>query len=80
MIFNEAEQLVIELKVLLTDEYWGDIYFLTQDMSLPEAERGYDVYVEYHGEFDFDLSKVLVDYCKTKTVTIAFPTRQIIIY
>ena len=80
MILNEAEQLVTNLKAILTDEYWGDIYYLTQDMSLPEAERGYDVYVEYHGEFNFDSAKVLMDYCKTKTVTLAFLTHQIIIY
>ena len=80
MTLNEAENLTTDLKALLTNEYWGHIYYLTQDMSLPEAERGYDVYVEYYGEFNFDLAKVLIDYCKTKTVTMAFLTHQMIIY
>ena len=76
----EAENLIIDLKSILIDEYWGDIYCLLQNALLSEIDREYDVYIEYRGEFNFDLTKALIDYCKTKTITLAFSTHQIIIY
>ena len=80
MTFTEAENLVTDLKSILINEYWGDIYYLMQNALLPEVDQEYDIYVEYHGEFNFDLSKVLIDYCKDKTITFALQTYQIIIW
>ena len=76
----EAENLTTDLKSTLTDEYWGDIYYLMQNALLLEADREYDVYVEYHGELNFDLTKILINYCKDKIITLAFQTHQIIIW
>lgn len=81
MKLEEAEQIVSELKQRLVPSsigYWGDIYIQTQDNNLPPHEREYEIYIEYIGEFNFEEFKTLMEFLPKKTLTIAFPTRQII--
>jgi len=76
----KAQETVKNLKDILTDKYWSDIYYTIQNESLPQEEREYDVYIEYNGEFDLNKMNMLITLFPTYTFTLALQTRQIIIW
>ena len=83
MNFIKAENLVTDLKARYQDDvFFSDIYFSPQDMSLAEAEREYDVYIEYNGEFLIErVTQLIASFPQYVTaLTMAFSTRQLIIW
>lgn len=75
----EAQETVSNLKNILTDAYWGDIYYLAQDESLTLESREYEVYIEYLGDLDINAVQRLITLLLGRTVTLAMGTRQIIV-
>ena len=80
MKLEKAKETVANLKASLVDPYWGHIYHLCQNGLLPEANREYDVYVEYSGDFNLDHFGELLNLLGGLTYTLAIPTHQIIIW
>lgn len=80
MKLQKAQEIVVNLKQTLTNPYWGDVYHLRQNGLLPEVDWEYDVYIEYHGEFDTARFAELLNLVGGLTYTIAISTRQIIIW
>ena len=80
MKLEKAKEISTNLKAFLTNSFWGDVYYLLQNQLLPEKDWEYDVYVEYHGEFNIERFSKLLNYLGGLTYTLAIPTRQIIIW
>ena len=83
MELKKAQEMVAKLQQTLTrgeSEYWGDVYHVCQDESVPKEEREYEVCVEYHGEFILDRFGELLNLIGKLTYVVALPTRQIIIW
>jgi hypothetical protein len=83
MKLEQAEILSNTLKQTLDrgdDKYWGDVYFIVNDESLPAEDRQYEVYIEYHGQFNLEEMPEILDLIGNQTYVVAQLTRQIIIW
>ena len=80
MELEKAKKTIANLKAGLTDPFWGDIYYLLQNELLLKADWEYDVYIEYHGDFNLAHFGELLNLLGGLTYTLAIPTKQIIIW